>query len=504
MSLAQKTLKNSLYNVAGWIWPIGLSIVTLPYIVHRLGTDAFGILVITSSLMGYFSFLNLGMGHAVVKYVAEYHAQKEIKAINKIIGSTLVIYLIMGIAGMSILLGLTDLLVTKLFKMPPELKDVAKFALYIASIGFLVSMVSNVYSGVPRALQRFDVVNKISMVFGTLTPLLTVLVLYLGYGLKAVVLINFCIGIATFVTYIVMAKKLIPELQLGFAFDKNILKKLLSFGLNTMVTTIAGIFVYHLDRLLISIVVGTTGLTFYAIPQRLIRRFRELGNKTSAIIFPISSTLSSTGQLDRLKNIYFKASKLTLCLNIALFLPAILFSYKILYFWMGKEFADNGWMVMVLLGCANFIIACTAITTMTIFGCGRPGVSAVFAIFSGVLNLITIYPLLTYFGIKGAAIAILFCAILDPVYIAYSNKKVIGVSNIDFLTKVCFKPVMVGVFQAVIIQFLLVRLVSSIWTLLPVFFASILIYFILSYIFFVFDEEEKMVFSKFASAMLAR
>src|ERR1035437_10688053 len=76
MSLGKRFIKNSFFNVAGWLWLTVISVVTVPYIVKKLGYDAYGVLSLVSMVVGYFAFLDLGLGDAVIKYVSHYHVLK--------------------------------------------------------------------------------------------------------------------------------------------------------------------------------------------------------------------------------------------------------------------------------------------------------------------------------------------------------------------------------------------------------------------------------------------
>ena len=45
-----------------------------PYIVHRLGDEAYGVWVLIFSLTGYYGLFDLGIRSSIVRYVAKYSA----------------------------------------------------------------------------------------------------------------------------------------------------------------------------------------------------------------------------------------------------------------------------------------------------------------------------------------------------------------------------------------------------------------------------------------------
>lgn len=57
-------VKNSLFSVMEFGWPIIIALVASPYIVRSIGPDACGVLSIVGVALGVFGFLDLGMGGA--------------------------------------------------------------------------------------------------------------------------------------------------------------------------------------------------------------------------------------------------------------------------------------------------------------------------------------------------------------------------------------------------------------------------------------------------------
>src|SRR5947209_754419 len=76
-------VRNVGLNFLSQFWFAAISIVSLPYIVHSLGATLFGVYVLVSAILGYFAFLDFGMGDALTKYVAEYDAAGDQGAVSR-------------------------------------------------------------------------------------------------------------------------------------------------------------------------------------------------------------------------------------------------------------------------------------------------------------------------------------------------------------------------------------------------------------------------------------
>ena len=57
-------------NVGGMVLPMLVGVLTVPGLLQRLGQEKFGVLALGWALVGYFGFLDLGMGRALTQYLA--------------------------------------------------------------------------------------------------------------------------------------------------------------------------------------------------------------------------------------------------------------------------------------------------------------------------------------------------------------------------------------------------------------------------------------------------
>src|SRR5207249_5021220 len=72
-----------------------------PYILHRLGDEAFGLWVLIFSITGYYGLFDLGIRSSIVRYVAKYSAINDYEELNRLINTAMASY---GTVGMLSLL----------------------------------------------------------------------------------------------------------------------------------------------------------------------------------------------------------------------------------------------------------------------------------------------------------------------------------------------------------------------------------------------------------------
>jgi O-antigen/teichoic acid export membrane protein len=63
--------RNTVLNFAGGAAPVLLALVTIPYVIRGIGVDRFGVLSLALVTVGYLCIVDLGLGRAMTKFVAE-------------------------------------------------------------------------------------------------------------------------------------------------------------------------------------------------------------------------------------------------------------------------------------------------------------------------------------------------------------------------------------------------------------------------------------------------
>jgi len=97
-NIRQRVLRGTLANYGARFIGIATWFFITPEVLRVLGEAGFGLWVLAAALIGYGSLLDLGIGGAITKFVAEYRARSEDARIKELLGSALLIYSCVGIA----------------------------------------------------------------------------------------------------------------------------------------------------------------------------------------------------------------------------------------------------------------------------------------------------------------------------------------------------------------------------------------------------------------------
>src|SRR2546430_5907904 len=82
----QPVARHTLYNILGQALPLAVGLVAIPIVTRSLGDTRFGLLALMWAIIGYFSLLDLGLGRATTKFVAEALARQDARRAPQVAG----------------------------------------------------------------------------------------------------------------------------------------------------------------------------------------------------------------------------------------------------------------------------------------------------------------------------------------------------------------------------------------------------------------------------------
>lgn len=469
-----------------------LGIFSTPFIIHRLGNENFGVLVLITSLAGYFSILDFGLGAAIIKNISEAYAKGDQQALKKIISTSFTSFLVFGLAGAILIILGTKFIVRNLLHISSALSPSAETAFYISSVTFFISMVTVVLVSIPSAFQRMDIINSRNIFLGLLNTLGTVLLLALGYSLIAVVIWNAVISALATVAFFIIITKFLPGVSIRWGFDKKTFLKLFQFGGYKFVSNISGQVTFQLDRLLIGIFQPVALLAFYNPPLTLVQKsFTSLLNITAAV-FPAVTQSNALGDEMRIRGLYLRTSRLIAFIMFPILAVFFTGANQIMNLWLGKEFAREGAPVLKIFAIAYISIAVSAAPVVIAEGMDKPKIPAFFGALGALINLIAALILIPRFGIQGAALALLVnCVLQVPVFVWFVNRRIIKISIIKLISTAHIKPGVAAIVASLLAVYFFNATPSAINFILGLLVFGIS-YFLLNILFKTFHEQDKL------------
>ncbi len=403
MSVKKKLIRNTIINYAIKIWGFGLTFYLFWFIVDHVGEMDYGIYLFVVAITGYFGILDLGIGHSLVKFVAEYHAKDDKEKLNEVINTTFFIFFFVGLVGAVILLLIGKFLLGYLVDDEIYLK--AQAILYLIGVTFIFSLALSSLKGVLGGLQRYDILALITFIMTLVNLSVTVLVLTWGGNIFDLVFYTTMTGLFGFVITAFFIQRLLPYVSISFSYvRKGMVKVLMDLSMSVFLLSIFIMIIYQTDRIVIGLFVDVALITFYQAAWKLYGIPSNMPSISLYAVLPAASELQATENLQALKRLFLRATKYVLALCLALAVPVMLLSKEMLTIWMGNDYAQYHIIVQILV-IVLFFDFNNYLATQILIGMNKIKKFVKYYAIVAVLNLgLSLFLVQQGYGLKGVAL----------------------------------------------------------------------------------------------------
>lgn len=395
--------KNTIYNLFGYGAPLVVACFSIPLIINRLGADRFGILSLAWALMGYMGLLDLGLGRALTKIIAEKLGHGFIDEIPSTVWTGLCALLITSLLVGLIFGACSHWMVYTLLEIPSALELETFRACLLLAAFIPIVIISVALRGILEAYQRFDLVNMVRIphgIYSFLAPLFVIpFTRNLFFVIGSVLLGRVAIAWVQFVFCI----RIIPNLFVDIGIKPLVFKELLHFGSWMTVTNAIGPLLVYLDRFFIGTLVSMSAVAFYATPSEILTKLTLLSAAFMNVIFPAISASFASNRLKSAK-LLSKGMKYVFMAVLPLALLTMAFSPEGIKLWLDEQFLKNSLGVTRVLTIGILFMCIGQIPYAFIQGAGRPDLTGKLHLYQLPPYIAALSVAITHAGILGAAI----------------------------------------------------------------------------------------------------
>lgn len=391
------------------------ALIFIPYCLHRLGSEAFGILTLIWALIGYFSLFDFGVGRALTCEIGRRSPLTMKAEIVMVMRAGVLMTLVTGVLGAGAMWLLAPYLAGSWLAISPDYQSDATQAFQLAAVGVLFATMASALRGAQEGLEQFRLSNINKLVLGFCTFTLPALAIYLqGPLLTPVVL------------YLVLARGLIMlinvfQLRTYLWSDTSgsllaYCKSLYSFGAWVTVSGVIGPLMVYGDRFFVSAAVGANFLPLYAIPQEGLQRLLLIPGSFCGALLPRFSGLAP---MER-KALFLASYKRVALVMLGICVVCAMLAYPALSLWLSSDFARDSIDLVLILIVGIWINSVAMVPFTFLHAAGLARLTALFHVFELVVYVVTLFYLVREFGLVGAALAWVLRVTLDWILLHWS------------------------------------------------------------------------------------
>jgi O-antigen/teichoic acid export membrane protein len=492
--IRQRILRAAISTGAVRIISLSISLFLTPFMLHRLGGTQYGLFILISSLATQGALLDFGIAPAVVKFVAETHAQRDYVRGRGIIATAMSLYCLLALAVLLIAAALAALF-PHVFSVPTPYRTTAIIAVFLMGVQVAVSIPMAISGAILWGLQRYEQSEAIGIFATVLAAASTVVVLLAGGDIVALIAAGTFAALIPQTFSIWLAHRSAPELKIGWkGARRDLIGKLFSSSISSFLIQFSSNLQTQIDEIVIGIFLPISSVGGYYVARRLSALPQMLSQPILGAFIPLASQLHAQNDINRLRELYLIGSRAILAICTPLLVVVVALAGPLLRLWVGTEYATSG-AIVVILALASVLEVGYWPGRMIMQGIGRHHGLARATICAAIANLGLSVFLIRYFGVMGVALGTLIPAIFVNVgYIWPYTMRTVGISGLQ-LFKEALVPAFVPALPMMAALYILIRTIEPTGLILVgvTAAAGVATYAVFYLVFFAGEQEQQFV-----------
>lgn len=402
------------------IFEVLSTLLLTPFLIRTLGQAEYGVYKLSVSITAYLMLLDLGVGNAIIRYIAKFRANEDSESENNFFGIATLFYF--GIAVISVLCGMVlVLLFPKLFSTGLTQEEIllGQKLLILTVANVAVTLLTTVSTNAIIAYERFAISKGLPIIQIILRMILTIVVLKSNLGSIGIVFVNLVLTIICrgfFTAYVFFALKIRPKLKnIRIEFVKDIFAYSSWILLQMIATQINA----SMDQILLGTLVSSSAtiIAVYSVGIQIVQYFQSIGHSFTGVLMP-----------GVVKLVEKDCSPKTICDEMVRIGRIILLSLGLIWsgfvalgrqfveMWAGEVNGDSYFIALILMS-AYLIILTESVGTQVLWAKNEHKEQAILKIAIVLLNIILTVLLIKWNPLIGATIGTFISLILGDVIV---------------------------------------------------------------------------------------
>lgn len=373
-----------------------------PFILHRLGTEAFSLWILIFSVTGYYGLLDLGIRPSIVHLTSKLIATGDHEELARCLSTAIAFYSVLA----AILLAVTVagyFYLDRMFTIPSPFISTARAVFVVAGLTVSISLPLTVFAAVLEGVQKFSWLQLTGIAATLLRAGFIVMALSKGRGLLTIVIISLAVSLINYLSFTWMAIQVLPVRVHLDAVEPAALRKMASYGVFAFAILAAEKVRFQSDALVIGVFLSSTAITYFSIGARLVEYTSYAVRGMSQLVLPISAHFHAKSDLVHLRRILIAGSRACALGIFPICLILALNGKSIIQAWVGQPYV-SAYPVLLILLIPRAMYLAQSTSVKILLGMGQHRSLAIVLLLEGVANLFLSALLARPLGIAGVAL----------------------------------------------------------------------------------------------------
>lgn len=383
-----------------------IPLVYTPLMLRLLGQAEFGVYGLANSVTAYLSLLNLGLGSAIVRYLAKYRAEGDTDGVRRVLGMFLVLYSCAA-ALICVVGGGLAIFTDRFFAEGLTASEISKMRILvlIMTANVAISLPTSTFASLLTAYERFVFTKVVAIITTIMLPVVNLVVLYMGCGSVGMAAVGVSVQLLGGVMYVMYCGKTLKIMPAFRKMPMYLLKELAVFCLFVIIGTIADLLYWSTDKVLIGATLGSVAVAIYNVGGVFTVIMQNFAQAISQVFTPRIAMMATKKDqpMDEISDIMIRVGRLQFFIVSFILSGYAVFGQCFIRIWAGEEYAEAYYVALLtMIPLSVPLIQSIALSTITAQNKHR--FRAVIYTVIAVLNVISTWLIIPYLGIIGAAL----------------------------------------------------------------------------------------------------
>lgn len=375
-----------------------------PIMLRILGQAEYGLYSLANSVISYLSLLNFGVGSVVVRFVTQYRAKNDDDGARRVLGLFVTIYSVLAtivFIGGIILASVSDIFFAE--GLSASEIERLRILVVILATGMAITFPQSVFSSVAVAYEKFIFRRLLNIVSTIASPIINLAVLVAGFGTIGMAIGStigqFCF---TFI-FLLYCKKKLGIYPIFHQMPTQLLRELFGYCAFVFLATIVDLLYWSTDKVLIGARLGSAAVAVYNIGGVFTSMLQNMSSSISNVFTPRVTTLVvKDASKQEISDLLIRVGRIQFLIVSFILSGYIVFGRPFINLWAGSGYMD-AYPVALLTMIPLAVPLIQSIAFSTIMAQNKHQFRAIVYAIIAVINVISTYIVLPYWGIIGAA-----------------------------------------------------------------------------------------------------
>lgn len=397
-----------------------------PIMLRLLGQAEYGLYGIANSIMGYIGLLNFGIGGTIVRYLSKYRAEGDREQEARVIGLFLKLYSV--VCALILTAGFIFAANVEVYSrslLPEEVRTLRSLVI-LMTLNTAVFLPFGVFNSIVIAYERYIFSKLVGVLATVLSPVLHLILLYMGYGSVGLVIGSTLLNVVTYGLYAWYA---LGRLKIRPSFKpagKGLLREILKFSAFVFLASIVDTLYWTTDKLIIGWAKGTKETAVYNIGATFNTYVTGLSSAISGLLIPkLTHMAVKDAPREEFTRIFIKVGRLQFVIVSFIVSAFVAFGRQFIALWAGPEYGRSYYVALLTM--IPVTIPLTQNTGINIlYALNRHQFRSTVYACIAVLNVVLTFWWVERYGIVGAAMATCIAYVIGNILIInwYYHRKI--------------------------------------------------------------------------------